>query len=385
MNQSEKAGRFSELHIKGKPVLLYNAWDAGSAKAILAAGAQAIATSSWSVAEAQGYRDGEAIPIGLAEQIVGRIAATVDVPVTVDFEGGYSEDDADLAANIARLLDLGVIGINFEDRVVKGAGLYDIARQAKRIATIRKAAEGKGVKLFINARTDAFFEHGDDAAAVVPDALERAKAYAAAGASGLFVPGLVDAALIGRIIEGTPLPVNVMVMDGVPSNDRLATLGVARISYGPIPYIRCREDARTGSQVRAGRRRSAVGGLSHEQRSALRDDWLRRDAVGPYRLRLRRFRPGRPLRPWRGLEQTLVATPVGGTVRHPPVHRGRLAGAWRHGDRAGPGRLSGCQRAHAEGGARCVEDRSGRPGRQTTAAAGSRRSSPRVIRTACAA
>jgi 2-methylisocitrate lyase-like PEP mutase family enzyme len=238
MNQSEKAGRFAELHVKGKPVLLYNAWDAGSAKAILAAGAQAIATSSWSVAEAQGYRDGEAIPIGLAEQIVGRIAATVDVPVTVDFEGGYSEDDGDLATNIARLLDLGVIGINFEDRVVKGAGLYDIVRQAKRIAAIRKAAEGKGVKLFINARTDVFFEHGDDATAVVPDALERAKAYAAAGASGLFVPGLVDAVLIGRIVEGTPLPVNVMVMDGVPSNDRLATLGVARISYGPIPYIR---------------------------------------------------------------------------------------------------------------------------------------------------
>jgi 2-methylisocitrate lyase-like PEP mutase family enzyme len=141
MNQSEKAGRFTELHVKGKPLLLYNAWDAGSAKAILAAGAQAIATSSWSVAEAQGYRDGEATPIGLAEQIVGRITATVDVPVTVDFEGGYSEDDDDLAGNIVRLLDLGVIGINFEDRVVKGAGLYEVDRQAKRIATIRETAE----------------------------------------------------------------------------------------------------------------------------------------------------------------------------------------------------------------------------------------------------
>jgi 2-methylisocitrate lyase-like PEP mutase family enzyme len=124
MNQSDKAGRFAELHVKGRPVLLYNAWDAGSAKAILAAGAQAIATSSWSVAEAQGYRDGEAIPIALAEEIVGRIAATVDAPVTVDFEGGYSEDDDELAGNIARLLDLGVIGVNFEDRVVKGSGLY---------------------------------------------------------------------------------------------------------------------------------------------------------------------------------------------------------------------------------------------------------------------
>jgi 2-methylisocitrate lyase-like PEP mutase family enzyme len=241
MNQSEKAERFAGLHVKGRPVLLYNAWDAGSAKAILAAGAQAIATSSWSVAEAQGYRDGEEIPIAVAEQILGRIAATIDVPVTVDFEGGYSEDDDELAGNIVRLIDLGVIGINFEDRVVKGFGLYDIARQAERIGTICDIAKERGVKFFINARTDVFFEHSEDAASAVPEALERARAYTAAGASGLFIPGLTDAALIGRIVESTPLPVNVMVMDDVPSNDRLAELGVARISYGPIPYVRALE------------------------------------------------------------------------------------------------------------------------------------------------
>src|SRR5215831_740388 len=104
MNQTEKARRFAELHVKGAPPLLFNAWDAGSAKSILAAGAKMIATSSWSVAEAQGYRDGELIPIEFAEQIVARTAATVDVPVTMDFEGGYSEDNGELAANISRLL-----------------------------------------------------------------------------------------------------------------------------------------------------------------------------------------------------------------------------------------------------------------------------------------
>jgi 2-methylisocitrate lyase-like PEP mutase family enzyme len=238
MNQTDKAKRFAELHVKDAPLLLYNAWDAGSAKSVLDAGAKAIATSSWSVAAAQGYGDGEAIPIELAEQIVGRIAATVDIPVTVDFEGGYSEDDGELAANISRLLDLGVIGINFEDRIVKGSGLYSVDRQARRIAAIRKAAEQKGIDLFINARTDVFFEHGEDAAQAVGEALDRAKAYAAVGASGFFVPGLVDDALIGQICEGVSLPVNVMVMDGVPSNARLSELGVARISYGPIPYIR---------------------------------------------------------------------------------------------------------------------------------------------------
>jgi 2-methylisocitrate lyase-like PEP mutase family enzyme len=237
MNQMEKAKQFAQLHIKGSPLLLYNAWDSGSAKSILDAGAKAIATSSWSVAAAQGYRDGEEIPIELAERVVARIVSSIDIPVTVDFEGGYGEDDGELADNILRLLDLGVIGVNFEDRVVKGSGLYSIDRQARRIAAIRKTAEQKGVKLFINARTDVFFEHGEDAAQAFGEALDRAKAYAAVGASGYFIPGLADDMLIGRICEGVTLPVNVMVMDGVPSNDRLSKLGVARISYGPIPYI----------------------------------------------------------------------------------------------------------------------------------------------------
>jgi 2-methylisocitrate lyase-like PEP mutase family enzyme len=145
VGQPDKARHFADLHVKGTPLLLYNAWDAGSAKAIRDAGVKAIATSSWSVAEAQGYRDGEAIPVGFVERIVGQIAATIDLPVTVDFEGGYNGDDDDgLAGNVARLLDLGVIGINFEDRVVKGSGLYEISRQADRIATVRATAEEIG-------------------------------------------------------------------------------------------------------------------------------------------------------------------------------------------------------------------------------------------------
>src|SRR6266404_3932890 len=105
MKQSEKAARFTALHVKGAPLVLYNAWDAGSAKSIVDAGAKAIATSSWAVAEAQGYRDGEAIPVGLVEQIVARITTTIAVPVTVDFEGGYNEDEGEIAENVSRLLD----------------------------------------------------------------------------------------------------------------------------------------------------------------------------------------------------------------------------------------------------------------------------------------
>jgi 2-methylisocitrate lyase-like PEP mutase family enzyme len=247
MNQAEKAARFAEFHVKGAPLLLYNAWDAGTAKLILEAGAKAIATSSWAVAEAQGYRDGEAIPIMLVEQIVARIASTIDAPVTVDFEGGYSEDDGNLAKNVSRLLELGAVGINFEDRIIQGDGLYPIDRQARRIAAIREAAGKQGVDLFINARTDLFLGQKGDPAQSVGDALDRARAYSAAGASGFFVPGLRDDALIGRICDGVALPVNVMVMDGVPPNERLSELGVARISYGAIPYIRAikalKEDA----------------------------------------------------------------------------------------------------------------------------------------------
>src|SRR3982074_3196015 len=250
MNQVEKAARFAELHVKGAPLLLYNAWDAGTAKSILDAGAKASATSSWAVAEAQGYRDGESIPITFVEQIIARIVSTIDAPVSIDFEGGYSDDNGALAENAARLLQLGIIGINFEDRVVQGARLYPIDPHARRIAAIRQAARGGGVDLFINinARTDLFLGQQRDPANSINDALDRAKAYAAAGASGFFIPGLRDDALIGHICDGVALPVNVMVMEGVPSTRRLSELGVARISYGAIPYVRAMkalgEDAR---------------------------------------------------------------------------------------------------------------------------------------------
>lgn len=237
MNQKDKATQFAALHVKGDPLLLYNAWDAGSAKAIADSGAKAIGTSSWSVAEAQGYRDGETIPVELVEKIIGRIVESVKLPVTLDFEGGYSDNDKVLADNISRILQQGVIGINFEDRVVKGVGLYPADRQAQRIAVIRAVAEKQGIELFINARTDLFLGQKGDPVNSIDDAKNRAKFYREAGASGLFIPGLQDAVLIKQIVLGTELPVNVMMMSGMPDNERLIDCGVARISYGPIPYI----------------------------------------------------------------------------------------------------------------------------------------------------
>lgn len=237
MDQKRKATTFGDLHVPGDPVLLYNVWDAGSASAVVDAGASAVATSSWSVSEAQGYHDGERIPLDFALQIIARIAATVDVPVSADFEGGYSDDNGELADNIARLLDTGVVGINFEDQVVGGSELYGIDRQAARINTIRAAADRHGVDLFINARTDLFLGKGNDPPDVVDEAIDRAKAYAQAGASSFFIPGLQELDLIERIVVGQSLPVAVMIFGGLPLTPTLVGLGVSRISWGNVPYV----------------------------------------------------------------------------------------------------------------------------------------------------
>lgn len=245
MNTAEKADLLARLHVKGSPLILYNCWDAGSAKAIAGAGYRAIGTSSWAIAEAHDYRDAEAIPIGFLEQIVSRIAASCDIPVSVDFEGGYTDDDGQLAKNVERLVDLGVVGINFEDRIVKGEGLYDVARQSERIAIIHAAAERKNVRLFINARTDIFFERPGDSAESVDEAIERCGAYAEAGASGFFVPGLLNVTHIARICEEASLPVNVMLMgEGAPTIRQLEDIGVSRVSYGPLPFISLMEALR---------------------------------------------------------------------------------------------------------------------------------------------
>ncbi|NIA68177.1 isocitrate lyase/phosphoenolpyruvate mutase family protein [Pelagibius litoralis] len=239
MTQAEKARAFADLHVAGTPLVLYNIWDAGGAKAIAKAGAKALATGSWSVAAAQGYGDGQAIPLDQVLQIVSRIAATVDLPLTVDFEGGYAEAPEKVAANVSRVIEAGAVGINFEDQIVGGSGLHTAQAQSDRIAAVRQTAEAADMPLFINARTDLFLKEKDRGkhADLIAEAKERARAYAGAGASGFFVPGLVDPDLIGAICAAAGLPVNVMMMEGAPATEALASLGVARISYGPGPYF----------------------------------------------------------------------------------------------------------------------------------------------------
>ena len=236
--QKQKAELFRDLHIKGKPLVLFNIWDAGSAKVIEDAGAKAIATGSWSVAAANGFADGQVIPLDLAIENIKRIVDSVELPVSIDFEGGYTANNSELRANIKRVIDAGAVGINFEDQIIGGDGLYSIAKQSSRISAIREASDEAGIPIFINARTDVFLktypaEHTEEQ---LDEAIRRAVAYAEAGASGLFAPGLRAPSLIEKLCDVSAIPVNIMVLPDTPPTRELANLGAARISYGPGPY-----------------------------------------------------------------------------------------------------------------------------------------------------
>jgi 2-methylisocitrate lyase-like PEP mutase family enzyme len=233
MNQ-EFRDRFAELHRPGDPVLLYNIWDVSSAEAVAAGGAKALATGSHGLAEANGFPDGERIPFNLFLDCVRRIANKVDLPVTADFEGGFAADAARVADHSRYLAETGAVGCNFEDQEIGGPGLHPVAEQARRVAAVVESG------LWVNARTDLFLrrllagENPNDRS-LLGEAMERAAAYAEAGAHSFFVPGLSDLDLIADICAQSPLPVNVIKGDTmeIPA---IAQAGVARISWGPRPW-----------------------------------------------------------------------------------------------------------------------------------------------------
>jgi 2-methylisocitrate lyase-like PEP mutase family enzyme len=234
-----RAEQFHALHIAGQPLVLFNAWDAGSAKAVAAGGAAAIATGSWSVAAANGFADGEKMPYALALANLERIVAAVALPVTIDLESGYGQDPDAVAATVMRAIQAGAIGCNLEDSYPENGTLRPAAEQAQRIGAVRATAAGLELPFFVNARTDIFLRtdpatHSD---AMVDEAVGRARAYAEAGASGFFVPGLADPRLIARVVTEAGLPINIMVTDRTPSLKQMAELGVARVSHGPRPYL----------------------------------------------------------------------------------------------------------------------------------------------------
>lgn len=233
MNQDLR-DRFGALHQPGNPVLLYNIWDVSSAQAVAKGGAQAIATGSHGLAEANGFPDGEGIPFNLFLDCVRRIVGGVDLPVTADFEGGFAVDAARVADHARYLAETGAVGCNFEDQEIGGPGLHPIKEQASRVAAVAESG------LWVNARTDLFLrkliagENPNDRS-LVDEAIERAHAYAEAGAHSFFIPGVSDLDLIADVCARSPLPVNVIKGDTmeIPA---IAQAGVARISWGPRPW-----------------------------------------------------------------------------------------------------------------------------------------------------
>jgi 2-methylisocitrate lyase-like PEP mutase family enzyme len=235
----KRAEAFRALHVAGRPVVLFNVWDPGSAKAVTAAGASAIATGSWSVAAANGFGDGEQIPLDLAIDNLTRIVGATVLPVTIDLESGYGKTAAEVGQTIGRAIGAGAVGCNLEDSFPESGKMRAPGEQVQRIHGARVVADAAGFRYFINARTDVFFQkpppqHDES---MLKEAIERAHAYADAGADGIFAPGLIDRALIARLAAASPLPLNILVDEGSPSIDLLAQAGVARVSHGPGPYL----------------------------------------------------------------------------------------------------------------------------------------------------
>jgi 2-methylisocitrate lyase-like PEP mutase family enzyme len=223
---------FAALHVPGDPVILYNIWDPGSAIAVAAAGAKALATGSHPVGDASGYGDAHKVPLDYVFDNARRIMAAVDLPLSVDFEGAYSTDPAEGAANVAALKATGAVGCNFEDQIVGGEGVHTLDAQVRRIRAIREAV---GSDFFLNARTDLMIKEQDDGT-LLDRVIERGKAYSDAGASGFFVPRIADPKHIERVVREVPLPLNAIAFPGAPDKKIWAEAGVARISHGPFPH-----------------------------------------------------------------------------------------------------------------------------------------------------
>jgi 2-methylisocitrate lyase-like PEP mutase family enzyme len=223
---------FAALHVAGDPLILFNVWDAGSTIAVAKSGAKAIATGSWGVAGAHGIGDGEKLPLDVSLTTLSEIVAVTDLPVSIDMEAGYGTDAASVRASVQRAADAGAIGINIEDKDPVTRALFSVHDASARIS----AAAATGV--FVNARADLFIltPAADHDAAKVDVLVDRAKAYADAGARGLFAPFLQDAILIERLCAASPLPVNILMRPGCPDIKTLAQLGVARISHGHGPW-----------------------------------------------------------------------------------------------------------------------------------------------------
>src|SRR5215207_4366827 len=234
--QSAKAEELRRLHEAAELLVLVNVWDVASARVVAGTpGCRAIATASWSIAAALGFRDGEQLPREDMIAAVGRIAAAVDQPVTADLETGFGATAAEVGETIAAAIEAGAVGCNLEDGLKKGeVSLRPVAEHAERVAAARTAGERADVPLVINARTDVYLARAGEEGERLELALERGRAYLAAGADCIFVPGLAELETLERLVAELG---SVSVLAGAhgPALDDLRTIGVRRVSFGPGP------------------------------------------------------------------------------------------------------------------------------------------------------
>lgn len=230
-DQVSKAAAFRDLHRPGEPIVLVNVWDVAGARVVAAhSSTRALATASWSISAAHGYEDGGAFPLDLALSAARRIVAASELPVTVDFEKGYAETEADVRDNVLRLIETGAVGLNIEDSTgPEDQGLWSVSDASARVGAARAAAVASGVPLVINARTDVLVGGGTTA-----EAIERGNAYVAAGADCIFVLGVSGGAL-REVVDGIHGPVSVMAGATSRTVAEYAAAGVARVSFGPGP------------------------------------------------------------------------------------------------------------------------------------------------------
>jgi 2-methylisocitrate lyase-like PEP mutase family enzyme len=224
---ADKAAELLRLHTDPELLVVVNVWDVISATVVAdVPGTTALATASHSIAATLGYPDGERIPRDLMIDMVGRIAAAVDLPVSADLEAGYG----DAGETARRAIGVGIVGANLEDQ------MKPLPDAVAAVAAVVKAGEAEGVPFVLNARTDAFLRAGDrDRTDVITDAVERGRAFLDAGASCVFVPGLLDEPTVTALVQGIgERRVSVINVPGSLPQARLAELGVARVSFGPF-------------------------------------------------------------------------------------------------------------------------------------------------------
>jgi len=232
MNQ--KAERLRRLHVEGPMLVLPNAWDAGSARIFVEAGFPALATTSAGIAFSLGYRDGERISRDEMLAAVSRITRRIVVPITAEMEAGYGPTPTAVAETVRRLSDAGADGTHREDRMEE-KHLIDFPLAVERVGAARAAADAAGVRLVLNARTDAFEAPELPRDQRLAEAVRRGSAFRDAGADSVFVPFVGDRGTIEQLVQRIRAPVNILGTPNGPTLKELAALGVRRVTFGSAP------------------------------------------------------------------------------------------------------------------------------------------------------